>query len=122
MSLKVYCYSGCGTCRKALKFLADSAVEHEVIPIRDQPPSKAAIRKALAAVRGDVRRLFNTSGHDYRRLDMKSRLPGLKPTEAIDLLASNGNLIKRPFVLAGDATWVGFDEAEWRRRLGLGVR
>lgn len=120
MKLKIYSYSGCGTCRKALRFLAAAGVEHEIVPIRDQPPSKAALKRALAEAGGNLRRLFNTSGQDYRRLGLKDRLPTLKPAEAIDLLAANGNLIKRPFVLVGKEAWTGFDEADWRARLGLG--
>ena len=62
----------------------------------------AELRQVLDAVQGDLRRLFNTSGKDYRELGMKDKLPGMSEDEALDLLASNGNLIKRPVAL-GDA-------------------
>jgi arsenate reductase len=62
---------------------------------------------------GDVRRLFNTSGQDYRRLGLKDKLPTMGEMEALALLASNGNLVKRPFVLTRTGGTVGFDETEW---------
>jgi arsenate reductase len=113
MSLRVYAYEKCDTCRKALKFLAAKKVVHEVIAIRAQPPTIAELRKMLAHLGGDLRKLFNTAGQDYRALDMKTRLPKLKVDEALALLASNGNLVKRPFALTKSAGVVGFREAEW---------
>jgi arsenate reductase len=113
MSLRVYAYANCDTCRKALKFLAAKKIEHEVIPIREQPPTVAELRRMLGYVGGDLRKLFNTAGQDYRALDMKTRLPKLSEDEALTLLASNGNLVKRPFTLTKDAGVVGFREDEW---------
>jgi arsenate reductase len=115
MSLRVYAYANCDTCRKALKFLAAKKVAHEVIPIRETPPTVAELRKMLGYVDGDLRRLFNTAGQDYRALDMKSRLPKMTEEEALKLLASNGNLVKRPFALSKNAGVVGFREEEWER-------
>src|SRR5882724_4161540 len=91
MSLRVYAYENCDTCRKALKFLAAKKVAAEVIPIRQQPPTIAELRKMLEHTGGDLRRLFNTAGQDYRALDMKTRLPKLSVDEAMKLLTSNGN-------------------------------
>ena len=115
MGLRVYAYEKCDTCRKALKFLAAKKVAHEVIPIRQQPPTVAELRAMLAHVGGDLRRLFNTSGQDYRALDLKSRLPKLSEEEALALLASSGNLVKRPFALTPKSGVVGFREDEWER-------
>ena len=88
MKLKIYSYSGCGTCRKALRFLAAEGMDYEVVPIRERPPSKAALKRALADAGGNLRRLFNTSGQDYRRLGLKDRPPTLKPARASDRLAA----------------------------------
>jgi arsenate reductase len=115
MSLRVYAYANCDTCRKALKFLAAQHVAHEVIPIREQPPTVAELRKMLGYIGGDLRKLFNTAGQDYRALDMKTRLPKLSEDEALSLLASNGNLVKRPFALTKKAGAVGFREEEWAK-------
>ena len=115
MSLRVYAYANCDTCRKALKFLAAKKVAHEVIPIREQPPTVAELRKMLGYLDGDLRKLFNTAGQDYRALDMKTRLPKMEVDEALALLASNGNLVKRPFALTKSAGVVGFREEEWEQ-------
>jgi arsenate reductase (glutaredoxin) len=115
MSLRVYAYEKCDTCRRALKFLAAKKAAHEVIPIRAQPPTAAELRRMLGHVGGDLRKLFNTAGQDYRALDLKTRLPKLQVEEALALLASNGNLVKRPFALTQGAGAVGFREVEWDR-------
>lgn len=113
--IRVHAYSGCDTCRKALKFLAARGVEVEVLPIRETPPTVPELRRMLGHVGGDLRRLFNTSGQDYRALGIAQRLPGMKVDEALELLASNGNLVKRPFLLGPDIGLVGFREEEWER-------
>ncbi len=120
MSLRVYAYENCDTCRKALKLLAAKKVSAEVIPIRQQPPTIAELRAMLVHVGGDLRKLFNTAGQDYRSLDMKSRLPKLSVDEALSLLAGNGNLVKRPFAIAGKKGIVGFREEEWEKFLAKG--
>ena len=118
MSLRVYAYRGCDTCRKALKFLAERGVAHEVIPIREQPPTVAELRRMLGYVGGDVRRLFNTSGGDYQAMRMKETLPGLGVDEALALLSAHGNLVKRPFALGEKSGVVGFRLPEWEVLVG----
>ncbi|MDC0325372.1 arsenate reductase family protein [bacterium] len=112
-SLRVYEYKNCGTCRKALKYLDEKGVPYERIPIRETPPTKADLKMMLKSLNGERKRLFNTSGGDYKSLNMKDRLPSLTDEEAITLLSENGNLIKRPFVLCGDNGLVGFKPDEW---------
>lgn len=112
--MRVYAYEKCDTCRKALKFLAAKKVAAEVIPIREQPPTVAELRKMLDHLGGDLRKLFNTAGQDYRALDMKTRLPKMSVDEALKLLAGNGNLVKRPFALTSTKGVVGFREEEWK--------
>lgn len=113
--MKVYAYEKCDTCRKALKFLATKKVTPEVVAIREQPPTVAELRKMLGYVGDDLRKLFNTAGQDYRALDMKTQLPKLSVDEALKLLASNGNLVKRPFALTKSGGTVGFREEEWEQ-------
>jgi arsenate reductase len=115
VSLRVYAYAGCDTCRKALKFLAGRGVAHEVIAIREQPPTVAELRRMLGHVGGDVRRLFNTSGQDYRAMNLKATLPKMSEDEALTLLSKNGNLVKRPFALGAKHGVVGFKLDEWER-------
>jgi arsenate reductase len=112
--IRVYAYEKCSTCRKGLKFLAARGARAQVIPIREQPPTKAELKRMLALV-GGLRKLFNTSGLDYKQLNLKTRLPTLSEAEALDLLSTNGNLVKRPFLLTPGGGAVGFNEEEWRK-------
>jgi arsenate reductase len=118
VKLRVYAYSGCDTCRKALKFLGENRIGHEVVPIREQPPKVSELESMLGHVGGDLKRLFNTSGQDYKALNMKERLPKMSEAEALELLAGNGNLVKRPFVVGKGMGAVGFKEDEWREKFG----
>ncbi len=111
--MKLYTYSKCDTCRKAVKWLLEKKIDFEEIPIRERPPSAVEIGRMSEALGGELRRLFNTSGLDYRSMELKDRLPALSAAEVIALLAGNGNLIKRPFLLDGQRGLVGFKPEEW---------
>ncbi len=111
--MKLHTLKTCDTCRKAVKWLRENGIAFEEIPIREQPPSPAELRLALRTAGGDIRKLFNTSGQDYRALNLKDTLPSMTEADAITLLASNGNLIKRPFLVKGDIALAGFDVAKW---------
>ena len=113
MKLKFYAYKNCDTCRKARKYLDGKKVEYELIPIREQPPTKAELETMLSNHGGNIRKLFNTSGGDYKALNMKEKLPNMTDAEAINLLSKNGNLVKRPFALKAKTGVVGFNESAW---------
>ena len=113
MKLNFYTYKNCDTCRKAKKFLTAKEIEFEEIPIREKPPLIKDLHVMLDIYKGDIRRLFNTSGVDYRAMNLKDKLPTLKDSEALKLLSNNGNLIKRPFAIRGKEGAVGFSEAAW---------
>ena len=115
--LTVYAYKGCDTCRKALKWLKDHGVPHEVKAIRETPPTAEELLMAVESYKGDLRPLFNTSGGAFRDLALKDKLPTMTPREAIDLLSGNGNLVKRPFVIGDGVVLVGFKEKEWEAAL-----
>ena len=116
--MKIYIYDKCGTCRKALKWLDLNDLIYTKIPIRDNPPSKTDLKKMLKAKNGEVKKLFNTSSKDYRDPAVKDRLPFLSVDQAIDMLNSRGNLIKRPFLLSEEIALIGFKEEEWAAALG----
>lgn len=118
MGLKVYAYKNCGTCQKAAKWLEAHGVTYTEIPVRETPPTLAELRRMLKAMGGDLKKLFNTSGMDYKQLNLKELLPGMSEQEALDLLATNGNLVKRPFVLGGKVATVGFKEGTWEQLFG----
>ena len=117
MKLKFYTYKNCDTCRKAIKYLDEKGAEYELIPIREQPPTKAELKTMLASHDGNTLKLFNKSGGDYKALNLKEKLPNVTKMEVIDLLSKNGNLIKRPFLIAGDRGLVGFREKEWGEQI-----
>lgn len=119
MSVKVYEYKGCETCRKALKWLDARGVKYAKAAIRETPPSKAELETMLARYGGQLRRLFNTSGRDYKELGLSSKLPSMTRAQALKLLSKNGNLVKRPFLLAGGGGAAGFKEEEWAALLPL---
>jgi len=113
VKLKVYAYKNCDTCRKARKHLDGKGVEYELIPIREQPPTKAELETMLSNHDGNIRKLFNTSGGDYKELNLKEKLPNMTDAEAINLLSKNGNLVKRPFAIKAKTGVVGFNESAW---------
>lgn len=108
--LKIYQYEKCDTCRKALKFLDQRKVAYEKLSIVTSPPSRQELQQMLAYVSGDIRKLFNTSGQMYREMKLSEKLPAMTEKECLDLLASQGMLIKRPFILAPRGGTVGFRE------------
>ncbi len=114
----VYTYANCDTCRRAVKWLRARGIALVEKPIRETPPTVAELRVMLAAQGGEVRKLFNTSGRDYRALGMGEKLPAMTEAAALTLLAGNGNLVKRPFLIGpGEMALVGFSEAAWSAAL-----
>lgn len=116
--IKLYTYANCDTCRRAVKWLRTQELAFDERPIRETPPTPDELRTMLAAHDGGLRRLFNTSGKDYREQKLGEKLPGMSPAAALGLLAKNGNLVKRPFLLAPGVALVGFDEKVWCAALG----
>ena len=118
--LRVYSYPACGTCRKALQWLAqkDFSVQAgslELVDITRTPPALAELRQALTAV--GRKRLFNTSGQSYRALG-SAAVAAMNDDQALAALAADGKLIKRPFAItAGGAVLVGFKPEEWQAAL-----
>jgi len=114
-TLTVYTYANCDTCRRAVKWLRAQDIAFTEKPIRETPPSVAELRGMLAHLGGaeSLRKLFNTSGHDYRELKLGEKLPAMTEAQALALLATNGNLVKRPFALGKSVGLVGFDEKVW---------
>ncbi len=117
--MKVFTYKNCGSCKKATKWLKEHGVVFEEIAIRETPPSVDELREMLTYQADELRKLFNTAGGDYRELNMKDKLPAMAVDTALKLLASRGNLVKRPFLLGDGVGLVGFKEADWAKALLL---
>ena len=118
-TLTVYTYANCDTCRRAVKWLRAQGIHFTEKPIRETPPSPVELRAVLAHLGGAdaLRKLFNTSGQDYRALKLGEKLPAMGEAQALALLAGNGNLVKRPFVVGERCGLTGFDEKVWRAAL-----
>ena len=111
----IYTYSNCSTCRDATKWLRARGVAFEERPIRETPPSVSELKKMLAFQKGDLKKLFNSSGQDYRDMQLKDKFPTLTEREALALMTSRGNLVKRPFLLAPNFGLVGFKPDVWKQ-------
>lgn len=105
-------YSGCSTCKRALKWLAAKGVEADVRAIVEQPPTKAELDQWIVKSGKPVKKWLNTSGLSYRALG-KEKLDAASETEVKKLLAADGKLVKRPVLVMGDTVLVGFKEDEW---------
>ena len=115
--LTVYVYQKCSTCRDALKWLDQHGIAHQVKAIRETPPTRAELESMLAAHDGAIRKLFNSSGIEYRALGMKDKLPQMTDDQALHLLTENGNLVKRPFLIGDGKALVGFKADAWQATL-----
>jgi arsenate reductase (glutaredoxin) len=113
MPTTVYTYSGCSTCRDATKWLRQRGVPFTEKPIRETPPTVPELRAMLRFQNGELKRLFNSSGQDYRAMNLKEKLPALTEPQALELLSRHGNLVKRPFLLSGTTGLTGFSEERW---------
>lgn len=111
--IKFYGYKKCGTCRKAELFLQRAGVGFEFVDITEHPPAAAELAAIAAYAKISLNKLFNTSGVQYRELNIKQQLPALTEQEILVLLAGNGRLIKRPLITDGKCATVGFDEAQF---------
>jgi len=115
--LVVYTLSNCSTCRTATKWLRAHKIAFEERAIRETPPKPAELSAALKAQGGNLRKLFNTAGQEYRALGLAEKMDALGTDEALRLLAGNGSLVKRPFAVGAGVALVGFDDAAWTAAL-----
>lgn len=116
--MKIYAYKSCDSCRKAIKWLKERELAVDVLAIRETPPSVGELKKVLANYDGDLKRLFNTAGGDYREMEMKDKLPEMSEKEALELLSKHGNLVRRPILIGKDVALAGFKVGEWEAALG----
>ena len=106
-------YPKCSTCQKAKKFLDSKNKEYLDRNIVIEKPSKKELDKWIKLSGKDISKFFNTSGIKYRELNLKETLKELDYEEKLDILASDGMLVKRPLLILDDKVLVGFKEQEW---------
>lgn len=114
MSLSFYWYPKCGTCRKAKKWLEDHDKSVNEIHIVEHPPSKEELKSFQEKSGLELKKFFNTSGLKYRELGLKDKLPKMHEDEMLEILASDGMLIKRPITTDGKNVTVGFKEEQFQ--------
>ena len=115
--MKVYCYSKCTTCKKALKWLDGQGVAYELVDIKENNPGREELAAWYAMSGLPLKKFFNTSGQIYRQMELSKKLPSMSDEEQLDLLATDGMLVKRPLVIGEDFVLTGFKEAEWEEKV-----
>lgn len=111
--LKFICYPKCTTCQRAKKWLDDNGIEYEMRDIKLENPTLEELTEWYGRSGLPLRKFFNTSGLLYKSLDLKSKLPNMSEAEMLELLASDGMLVKRPLIIGEDLVLVGFKESEY---------
>ena len=110
-------YPKCSTCRKAKKWLDENNIEYESRHIIEDNPAASELREWWEISGLPLKRFFNTSGMKYRELKLKDKLPDMSEDEQLDLLATDGMLVKRPILVGDDVVLVGFKVKEWEEIL-----
>ena len=114
--IKLICYPKCTTCQKAKQWLDDRQIEYEYRDIKLNPPTRNELTEWYRMSGLPLKKFFNTSGLLYKSLDLKNKLPQMTEDDMLNLLATDGMLVKRPLIVFKDLVLVGFKEAEWNAR------
>ena len=116
--MKIYCYSRCSTCKKALAWLDERGIKYELLDIKEQHPGEEELKSYHRLSGLPLKKFFNTSGMIYREMELSKKLPTMSEDEQYALLATDGMLVKRPLVIGDDFVLTGFREKEWEEKLG----
>jgi len=116
MTLTFYWYPKCSTCRKAKKWLEKHNVSFKEVHIVETPPSKQELEKLYHLSGLELKKFFNTSGQKYRELGLKDKINSAAEDELLEILASDGMLIKRPLLTDGKKVSLGFKEEEFSQK------
>lgn len=107
-------YPKCSTCKKAKKWLEENDIEFVDRNIVTQTPAVEELTEWIKQSRQDIKKWFNTSGLKYKELNLKDKLASMTDEEKIELLASDGMLIKRPVFVSDKVILIGFKEEAWK--------
>lgn len=111
------CYPKCSTCQKAKAFLDANNISYELRDIKLDNPSEEELRRWHALSGLPLKKFFNTSGLQYRALELTKKLPTMTEDEQFALLATDGMLVKRPLLVSEDFVLTGFKQADWEARV-----
>lgn len=118
MSVLFVCYPKCTTCQKARAWLEEQGVSCTDRHIKEENPTREELERWWKESGLPLKRFFNTSGLQYKALGLKDKLPAMTEEEQLDLLSSDGMLVKRPLLVGEDFVLPGFKQAEWEAALG----
>ena len=107
------CYPKCTTCQKAKAWLDAAGLDYTMRDIKSDNPTEAELRQWYQQSGSPLKKFFNTSGIQYRALELKDKLPQMSEDEQLALLATDGMLVKRPLLITDDKVLIGFKESEW---------
>ncbi|GAA0796505.1 arsenate reductase family protein [Faecalicatena orotica] len=111
------CYPKCTTCQKARKWLDAQGISYEERDIKTENPRKEELTEWYHKSGLPLKRFFNTSGNLYKELKLKDKLPQMSEEEQLELLSTDGMLVKRPIIVTKDTVLTGFKESEWAKKL-----
>lgn len=117
MKVQFICYSRCSTCKKAEKWLEENKIVFAKREIVEEIPTKEELKTWLEMSKKEIKSFFNTSGIKYKELNLKDKLSQMTEDEKLNLLSSNGMLIKRPILVTDNKVLLGFKEKEWTENL-----
>ena len=118
MAMKVYYYPTCNTCKKAMKWLDEKGIPYSKKHIVDSNLTYKEVEEIYKKSKLDVQKLFNTSGLVYRELNLTDKLQEMDLQQKLELLASNGMLLKRPLLVQESTVIVGFNKDVYEEKLG----
>lgn len=111
------CYDKCTTCKKAKKWLDENKISYEIRDIKSQNPNVEELRSFHKKSGLPLKKFFNTSGNLYKEMSIKDKLSHMTEEEQLNLLATDGMLVKRPLLITENNVLAGFKEEEWDREL-----
>lgn len=111
------CYPKCTTCKKAQKWLDENNIEYTLRDIKTESPNFDELQKWHQVSGKPLKKFFNTSGLIYRAMELKDKLPKMSETEMLELLSTDGMLVKRPLLVSDDFVLIGFKQSEWEEIL-----
>ena len=115
--MKLICYPKCGTCKKAENWLKENGKSYEYRDISKDNLSYDELKEWYEKSGLPIRKLFNTSGRLYKEMQLKDKIPAMSDEEALQLLSTDGMLVKRPIALEGNLVFFGFKEEQYKELL-----
>ncbi len=115
--MKLMGYKKCSTCKKAENWLNQNSISYTYQDVKEEQPTYEQLKQWHDKSGVEIKRMFNTSGIVYRELGLKDKLSDMSTEEALQLLSTNGMLLKRPLLIGNDFTLIGFKADKWEEKL-----